>query len=87
MKRQMKVVKAPKAMTPKVPGKGIKPEPKGAAMPSKPEAKTIQVDPKDFSTRKSTPKKTEPDAMPAGKRPNTLRSNKINAKKLDNIRI
>ena len=87
MKRQMQVVKAPKAMTPKVAGKGIKPEPRAAAHPAKSEAKTIQVDPKDLSTRKSTPKKTEPDSVPAGKRPNTLRSNKINAKKLDNIRI
>lgn len=51
--------------------------------PAMPEAKTKQVDPKVFSSRKSTPKKSNNDVTPAGMRP----KGKMGSKKLDNIRI
>lgn len=87
MKKQMKLAKLPRAATPPMAGKKAAPKTERPGQAPKVEAKTIQARLKDFSDRKSTPKKTENDVAPPGNRPNTLRSKKINSKKLDNLRI
>ena len=79
--------KMPKALTPSMSNKKAAPRSERPGQAPKVEAKMVQVTPSNFSSRKSSPKKTENDVLPPGKRPNTLRSNKINSKKLDNIRI
>ena len=60
---------------------------KGAGKPAPSESKAMTLRMKPFSERKHVIKKTENDVTPAGGRPNTLRSKKVNAKKLDDIRI
>ena len=53
-----------------VPAKGVAKSDNRAAAPAKPEmTKTKVMDPKEFSTRRHQPKKTEMDVMPPGKRP------------------
>ena len=88
MKKQMKqAAHVPKALTPPITGKKSAPKTERPGQAAKVEAKTEQFDPRKFSKRKNVVKKTEPDVVPAGNRPNTLRSKTINSKKLDDIRI